>query len=255
MSLPVAAFADGVSGGGEGGGGGLSRSFTVDLTAGITSTFQMPLGGSFGAGPDVLDTMTATLHNAFREGDSLSVFGWNSTDLPASTPDWQGGLLYDSRLFHRGRHTLSAGGGVQRWVLPNVGSGAKDWLVSGNLLYGTSVKKVPVFVSENSWTLLKSTLPTGSAIYTQVYTQHNLMRRHGLQLLLRQGPAHSYSWGFYGLQGNCVFHYGGSLVAIWKGNTFDAGYRQQFGLQDAVPNAHYWAFSVTRQLFKVSQVH
>lgn len=226
------------------------RSFTVSFTAGFTSTFQMPLGGSFGAGPDVMNTLSASVNNLVRDGDSLTAFGWNTTDLPSSTPDWQGGLGYATPLLRRGRNSLTVSIGIQRWLLPNVASGAKDWLTAGNLTYGTRVGKVPLFVSESSWSLLKSTLPTGSAIYTQVYTQHSLVKRRNFQLLLRQGPAHSYSWGFYGLQGNCVLHYGGSLVAIWRGTTVSAGYRQQLGLQDAVPNAHYWDFSITRQLMK-----
>jgi hypothetical protein len=247
LCVPALALADGAGGDAD----STSPLFTVSLTAGVTSTFQMPLGGSFGAGPDILDTLSASVHNAFRSGDSLTLFGWNSTDLPSATPDWQGGLSYETRLLRHGRHSFTLTTGFQRWLLPNVASGAKDWLFAGNLAYGTKVKKVPVFVSESSWSLLKSTLPAGSAIYTQVQTQHTLLKRHDFELLLRQGPAHSYSWGFYGLQGNCVFHYGGSLVAVWKGNTLSGGYRQQAGLQNAVPNAHYWEFSLTRQLAKV----
>ena len=224
---------------------------TISATAGLASTFQMPLGGSFGEGPDFLDTLTASLNNALRSGDNLNLFGWNSTDLPTSTADWMAGITYETRLLRRGRHSLTLTPGVQRWVLPNVASGAKDWLFTGNLTYATSVKNVPIFITENSWSLLKSTLPTGSAIYTQVQTQHRLLRRHGFELSLRQGPGHAYSWGFYGLQGNCAFHYGGSLVAAWKGMTLTGGYRQQLGLQDAVPNGHYWEFSLTRQLLKV----
>jgi hypothetical protein len=87
-------------------------------------------------------------------------------------PDWQAGLVYKTCLLQRKSHTLEISGGLQRWVLPNVRTGAKDWLLSGNLLYGTKVKRVPIFVSEDSWSLLKSTLPKGSGIYTQIYTQH-----------------------------------------------------------------------------------
>ena len=228
------------------------RTFTVDFSAGFSSTFQMPLGGSFGAGPDVTDTLSASVNNLFRNGYSLSAFGWNSTDLPSITPDWQGGLGYAMPLLRRGRNSLTVSVGAQRWLLPNVATGAKDWLTVGNLTYGTRVGKVPLVVSESSWSLLKSTLPTGSAIYTHVYTEHRLIKRPGFELLLQQGPAHSYSWGFYGLQGNCIVHYGGSLVAIWRGTTISGGYRQQFGLQAAVPNAHYWDFSITRQLVKLA---
>lgn len=249
LCLPVFALADDASNGESG--NGEPRVLTMNLTAGFTSIFQMPLGGSFGEGPDLMDTLTASLKNAFRNDDSLNVFGWNSTDLPSSTPDWQAGLNYETRILRHGRHSLTLTAGIQRWLLPNVVTGAKDWLFAGNMTYATSVKKVPVFITENAWSLLKSTLPTGSAIYTQVQTQHRLLRRHDFELSLRQGPAHSYSWGFYGLQGNCAFHYGGSLVATWKGIELSGGYRQQFGLQDAVPNAHYWEFLLSRQIMKV----
>lgn len=247
LCMPTLALADDDSNGGT----AAPRSFTVDFTAGVSSTFQMPLGGSFGAGPDFLDVLNASLNNVFRNGDSLSAFGWNSTDLPSLTPDWQGGVSYETRLLRRGRQSLSLTMGFQRWLLPNVATGAKDWLSAENLTYGASVKGVPLFISENSWSLLKSTLPTGSAIYTQVYTEHTLVKREKFKLLLRQGPAHSYSWGFYGLQGNCVFHYQGSLVALWRGNEISGEYRKQFGLQDGVPNANYWEFSITRRLFKL----
>lgn len=230
-----------------------SPSLSVDLTAGAASTFQLPLGGSFGDGPAIQDTLTASLNSIFQDGDALSVFGWSTTDVPSSTPNWQAGAIYSMRLLRRGRHSLTLSAGAQRWVLPSVGSGAKDWLTSENLTYGTRAGGVSLFVSETSWSLLKSTLPTGSAVYTQVYAQHRLVNRRGFQLLLREGPAHSYSWDFYGLQGNCAFHYGGWLVAVWKGNSFSAGYRRQFGLQDSVPNSNYWEFSLTRPLLKVAR--
>src|SRR5579871_6274016 len=109
------------------------RTFTLSVTTGLASTFQMPLGGSFGSGPAFMDTMTASLNNAFRTGDAVSVFGWNSTDLPSSIPDWQGGLRYQTPLLRRGRHSLDLNYGIQRWCLPNVATGAKDWLTAGGL--------------------------------------------------------------------------------------------------------------------------
>ena len=138
--------------------------------------------------------------------------------------------------------------GGQRWVLPLVGSGAKDWMVTGNLTYGTSVKRLPIFFSEDSYSLLKSTLPTGSALYSQIYAQHRLVNREGFQLALREGPAYSHSWGFYGIEGSRVMRYGGSLIATWRGNSVEGGYRKQFGMQEGVPNNGYWSFSLTRQM-------
>jgi hypothetical protein len=61
-------------------------------------------------------------------------------------------------LWSHGRQSLTLSIGGQRWLLPNVATGAKDWLAAGELTYGTRVKRVPIFITENSWSLLKSTL-------------------------------------------------------------------------------------------------
>ena len=228
--------------------GKLAPTWTVNLTAGFTNTFQLILGGTFGAGPDIQDKLTAGVNNAFKNGDSLNMFGWSTTDIPTVTPNWQAGVLYKTPLLRRKNHTLYLTGAVQRWCLPMVGTGTLDWYVTANLTYGTSIKRIPVFVSEDSYSLLKSTLPTGSATYTQVYTQHVLFKRSGFQLALRQGPAYTYSWGLYGKEGSRVFRYGGSLIATWKGTSFEAGLRQQFGLQNGIPNNQYWSFLVSRQM-------
>jgi hypothetical protein len=222
--------------------------WTVSMTGGVTNTFQMILGDTFGAGSDYQNKLTASMNNAFTSGDSLSLFGWTTTDLPSETPNWQAGLLYKLPILRRRNHRLFLTAGGQRWVLPMVGTGSKDWFVTGNLTYGTTVKRIPIFVSEDSYSLLKSTLPTGNALYSQVYTQHPLFERHGFQLALRQGPAYTYSWNLYGISGNRVVRYGGSLIASWKGSTLEAGLRKQFGLQDGIPNNCYWSFLLTRQL-------
>ncbi len=225
----------------------LDPTWTVSFQGGFTNTFQLVLGGMFGKGPDFQDRMAVSLNNVVREGDSLSVFGWDTLDLPGATPNWQGGLLYKTRLLKKGRQALYITGGGQRWVLPLVGSGAKDWMVTGNLNYLTTVKGLPINISEDFWGLLKSTLPTGSATYTQISTQHVLFKREGFQLALRHGPAYSYSWGFYGVNGSRVMRYTGTLVATWKGNVIEGGCRQQFGLQDDVHNMRYWSILVSRQ--------
>lgn len=225
----------------------LVRTWTVSLEGGFANTFQLCLGGMFGKGPDFQNRMTVSLNNLVREGDSLSVFGWSTTDLPTAGPNWQGGMIYKTRILKTERQALFVGGGGQRWVLPMVGTGARDWMISGNLTYNTTVMKLPISISEDSWSLLHSTLPTGSAAYTQIRTQHTLFKRKGFQLALRHGPAYTYAWGFYGAEGNRVLRYGGSLVATWKGNVIEGGCRQQFGLQDKVHNMRYWSILVTRQ--------
>lgn len=222
----------------------------VSLTAGYSDMFQLILGGRFGAGPDFQNQLNVGVNDAFATGDSVSMFGWSTTDLASGAPNWQAGLLYKAPLLRRKNHHLLLTFGGQRWVLPLVGSGAKDWMVTGNLTYGTTIKRVPIFFSEDSFSLLRSTLPTGSATYSQIYTEHRLLRREAFQLSLRQGPAYAYSWGFYGINGSQVLRYGGSLTARWSGNAVEAGYWKQFGLQDGVRNYGFWSISVTRQLTK-----
>lgn len=224
--------------------------FSVSLTGGVTSTFQLILGDTFGKGPDFQDKLSAGVNNVFASGDSVSMFGWSTTDLPSVTPNWQSGLLYKVPLLRAKNHALTLTTGGQRWILPLVGSGAKDWMVTGNLTYATILKRIPMFVSEDSYSLLKSTLPTGSALYSQIYTVHVLLKSHGVQLALRQGPAYSYSWGFYGIEGNRVVRYGGSIITTWKGTSLETGFRKQFGLQDGIPNNGYWSFLLTRQATK-----
>lgn len=221
--------------------------WSVITTGGFTNTFQLILGDTFGKGPDVQDKFTASLNNAFVGGDSVSLFGWSTTDLPSETPNWQAGLLYKLPILRRKGHTLSLTAGGQRWILPLVATGTNDWFVTGNLTYGTFLRRIPVFVSEDSYSLVKSNLPTGSALYSQIYTQQLLMKRHAFRMALREGPAYSYSWALYGCSGNRDVRYGGSLISTWKGTTLEAGYRKQFGLQDGIPNNSYLSVLLTWQ--------
>jgi hypothetical protein len=222
-------------------------SWSVAVTGGFSNTFQLILGGKYGEGPDFQNKLTAGVNNAFLKGDNMSMFGWSTADVPSATPNWQAGLLYRLPLLRRRNNFLSVTGSGQRWILPMVGHGTKDWFVIGNMTYGTSVRRIPVFISEDSYSLVKSNLPTGHALYSQIYTQQPLLYRHGLRLALREGPAYTYSWGLYGCSGNRVVRYGGTLISSWKSTTLEAGYCQQFGLQDKIPNNRYWSLLVTRQ--------
>jgi hypothetical protein len=222
--------------------------WSINLTGGFASTFQMVLGSTFGPGQDVQDKLTVGVDNAFLKGDSVSAFGWSTTDLSNATPNWQAGLLYKLPILRRKNQNLSLTAGAQRWLLPLVKTGSKDWLATGNLTYGTFVKRTPVFISGDSYSLVKSNLPAGSALYSQIYTQHRLLHRNGLDLVLREGPAYAYSWGFYGCNGNRDFRYGGSLISSWKGTSLEATYRRQVALQDKIPDNGYWSFLFSRQL-------
>ena len=221
--------------------------WSVSATGGFASTFQMVLGSTFGPGQDLQDKLTAGVGNAFLRGDNIDVFGWSTTDLSIVVPNWQAGVLYKLPVLRRKNQTLSLTVGGQRWLLPLVKTGSKDWLATENLTYGTSLKRTPVFISEDSYNLLKSNLPTGSALYSQIYAQHALLHRRGVDLTLREGPAYAYSWGFYGCNGNRVFRYGGSLISSWRGTSLEATYRRQVALQDKIPDNGYWSFLLTKQ--------
>ena len=245
LLLPVVGHAESIpSANGE---GRPAPTWSVAVTGGFANTFQLILGSKFGEGPDFQNKLTVGVNNAFLKGDNVSTFGWSTTDVPSATPNWQAGLLYKLPLLRRKNNSLSVTGSGQRWILPMVGRGTKDWFVIGNMTYGTSVRRVPVFISEDSYSLVKSNLPTGHALYSQIYTQHQLLNGHGLRLALRQGPAYTYSWGLYGCSGNRVVRYGGTLISSWMGTTLEAGYRQQFGLQDKIPNNRYWSLLATKQ--------
>lgn len=226
----------------------LERTWTVAVQGGFSSTFQLTLGGEFGEGPDFHNRLTTSVNNAWKDGDSISMFGWSTSDIPSATANWQAGLSYRMRAIHHGRHALYLGGGVQRWLLPSVKTGAQDWLAAGSLNYAVAIKHLPLLVTQDSWSLLRSPLPKGSLVYTQISTQHPLWRRGGFQILLRHGPQHTYSWGFYGTNGNRVVRYTGAIVVGWKQTFFEAAYRQQFGLQDGIPYTHFWTVQVTRQM-------
>ncbi len=223
-----------------------ARAWSVTITGGYTNTFQMILGDTFGTGRDIQDKLTVSMNNTLLTGDSVSVFGWSTTDTSSLTPNRQFGLLYKLPILRRS-HPLTLTVGGQRWLLPLVATGTNDWFATGNLTWATSVRRVPLFISEDSYSLVKSNLPTGSALYSQIYTENSLMERRGLRITLREGPAYTYSWGLYGLSGNRVVRYGGMLVASRKSMALEAGYRKQFGLQDGIPNNGYWTFLLTRK--------
>jgi hypothetical protein len=103
-------------------------------------------------------------------------------------------------------------------------------------------------VTSDSFSLLSSTLPLGSLLYTQVLTQHPLVKRGRYQVSLRHGPMHTYSWGFWGANGNRIVRYGVALAVVRSNTTIEFGCRQQFGLQDKIPYNRFWTFLVTRQM-------
>lgn len=223
-----------------------ARSWTTVIQTGFADTFQLTLGGMFGKGPAFQNKASVILNNPFRGGDSITVSGTDTFDTPGHSNDWMAGVVYRARVYGRRGHYLTLGGGVERWRFPSVLKGTQDWLTTYNATYVTKVKTVPVTVQSNSWTLLDSSLPKGSLVHTQVWMDHPLVNRDAIQLLLRHGPQHTYSWNFYGTNGNRVVRYAGALVLSWRHHSLEAGYRQQLGLQPRIPDNRYWYVMVSR---------
>ena len=220
--------------------------WATSLQSGLAETFQLTLGGTFGAGPAWQNRVQTGLSNLAVNGDSLFVFGTDTTDLRTAANDWQVGIGYKRPLFTTRRLSLLGGAGFQHWRLPSVKTGANDWLTHESLTLLSRLGSLPITVTSDSWSLLKSPLPTGTVLHTQVWLQHRLLKREALEISFRHGPAHTYSWGFYGAQGNRVIRYQTMLGLAWKGATLEGGYRQQFGLQPGIPDNSYWQFAVSR---------
>jgi hypothetical protein len=220
--------------------------WTTTIQSGMADTFQLTLGGTFGNGPAWQSRLTTGLSNAFRGGDSLFVYGWDTFDTRAEAHDFQAGFGYKAPVWKRRSQVLSLGSGLQYWRFPSVKTGANDWLIPGNLTYQAKVKKTGLLVTSDSWTLLNSPLPMGSLLHTQVWVEHDLLKTDSVRIALRHGPAHTYSWGFYGTNGNRVFRYQSMLAITTMGFTLEGGFRKQAGLQDGIHHNNYWQFALTR---------
>jgi predicted secreted protein len=221
-------------------------SWSLNLQTGFAETFQLTLGGMFGRGPAWQNRVQINLSNAFRNGDAVSVYGWQTHNTPDHANDWDAGIWYRTPLVRSGVHFLQGGAGIQRWRFPSVKCGAQDWLSAFNLTYQTRVGRLPLTVLSDSRTLHVSPLPKGTLLHSQAYTQHKLYQRDELQLLLRHGPQHTYSWNFYGTNGHRVVRYMAAAVVVWKDTAVEAAYRKQLGLQRGIPGNNFWSVMVSR---------
>lgn len=220
--------------------------WVTTLQTGFADTFQLTLGGTFGNGPAWQNRVATGLANLLRPGDLLSVHGWNTTDAPTGENNTIAGIAYRTPVWRKGSHNLALGSGLQYWNFPSVLTGTTDWLIPGNLIYTTRAVRVPLTVTSDSWTLLASRLPKGSLVHTQTWIDHPLVNTDPIRLTFRHGPAHTYSWNFYGTHGHRVIRYQTALVLAWKGNQVEAGWRKQWGLQSRIPDNAFWHFSLSR---------
>ena len=220
--------------------------WTVTLQSGFADTFQLTLGGVFGAGPAWQNRVTLTRARVFRDGDAITITGFNTHDAPSHNNDWTAGVAYRARLIQRPKHILYASGGIERWRFPGVLCGSQDWNLAYNATYATRIKRIPVTVQSNAWTILHSNLPKGSLVHTLAWIDHSLHEGHGFKLVLRHGPQHTYSWNFYGTNGHRVVRYASALVLSRGRHTVEFGYRQQYGLQKRIPDNRFWHLMLSR---------
>lgn len=222
------------------------RRWFATLQSGFAYTFQLTLGGTFGEGPAWQSRIATGVANLWKPGDLLYIHGWDTMDAPSGGHNTVAGLGYRASVWRKGSQNLALGSGLQYWNFPSVLTGTSDWLIPGNLVYSARVGRLPVTVTSDSWTLLSSRLPRGSLIHTQGWIDHPILNTDPVRLTFRHGPAHTYSWNFYGTNGHRVIRYQTALVLAWKGNQLEAGWRKQCGLQPRIPDNVFWQFSLSR---------
>ncbi|MBK7928295.1 MAG: hypothetical protein IPJ98_12615 [Bryobacterales bacterium] len=219
---------------------------SVNLQSGFAETFQLTLGGVFGAGPAWQNRATISVGNLFRKGDAASLSGFATLDTAGHHPDWLASVSYKTRLLTRGNQQLTGAFSFERWRFPSVLSGAQDWLLGYAGTYTARPGRIPITVQSNAWTLLHSSLRKGSLVHTQVWASHPLYGSDWLNVTLRHGPQHTYSWNFYGTHGHRVVRYAGALVLTHGKMSFEAGYRPQYGLQQRIPDNRFWSLMLSQ---------
>lgn len=226
--------------------GASARRWNVTLQTGLAETFQLTLGGVFGAGPAWQNKAAVSLNSLAVKGDTVAVSGWLTRDLEGRRQDWIAALNYRYRPLRRGRQSLQLGASVERWLFPSVLTGARDWIGGFHGSYSTRAGSVPLQIQSTVYNTLSSPLRNGTLIYSQAWFDHPLLKTEPLRLTLRHGPQHTYSWNFYGTHGHRVVRYAGALVMNAAGSTFELGYRPQYGLQRRIPDNRYWYVQMSR---------
>jgi hypothetical protein len=202
----------------------------------------------FGEGPAWQNRITTGVSSVFRAGDALSVYAADSLDTRCYRNNWQFGLSYKRPILKKGRHIVTLGSGVQRWLFPMVKTGSNDWLIPGNVTYQAKARPFSFTVTGDSLTLAKSSLPTGSLLHTQGWVQNSIVDRERIKIAFRHGPAYTYSWNFWGANGSRIIRYQTMLSVTTRTVTIEGGYRKQFGLQAGIRDNNFWQVAVIRTL-------
>ena len=225
----------------------LQRTVSGSVQTGIAETFQLTLGGTFGAGPAWQNRVTLGVNNVFVKGDAVQVYGFTTTDTRTPKPDWHTGISYKRRLLRVNKTSDVTGTiGYQHWEFGSVFCGTNDHLIAANLTFQSRVRKIPVTVSADSWRLLSSPYRLGTILYPQAWTTHVLWRHETTRLVLKPTVSTTYSWHFWDRSGHRVFRYGACLALEGQHYTLESSVRRQVALLNGIPENTFYSFSVAR---------
>jgi len=212
----------------------------------LGDTFQLTLGGTFGAGPAWQNRVETGA--VLPGGDSFYAYGADSMDLRSGKDNWQGGFGYRRPLLKAGRHALNGTLGLQHWRFPAVKTGTKDWLTYENLSYQTRLANMPIILTADSWSLLASRFTRGTLLHSHLWLERPIFAREPWRLAVRIGPAHTYSWDFWGTHGHRIVRYQSMAIFSWGQTRVEVMLRKQRGLQPGIPPNTYWQFAWVRTL-------
>lgn len=226
----------------------LRNNWSATLQSSVAQTMQLSLGGTFNQGPAQQNRLTLTGTGLFRRRDTLQFYGWNTTDLRTGNTDADMGIRYRAPVAKLAQGSLIAGTGVEYWYFPSVLGGTRD-VVLDTYMAWSGGEKIPITISGNGKTLLRSRLPLGSMGIFQVQHTQKIARWNSNLLSVNHGPMYVYSWDLYGRPGNRVFRYS-AAVQLSRGRwALEGTFRPQAGLQDRIPDNKFWCISVIRKLW------
>ncbi len=219
--------------------------WTLTAQSGIAQGMQLSLGGRYNPGPAIQNRLTIQGKGVFRHDDTVQLTGWNTTDLNNHSTDADTAVRYRTPIGKLAHGTLTGGGGFEYWYYPSVLGGAQDLALDSYLAW-TGGEKVPITISGNGKTILRSRLPYGTMGIFQAQHRQRLPSLPGTGMSLLHGPVYVYNWDLYGRPGHRVLRYSTALQVTCRKWIVEAAYRPQAGLQPRIPDNQFWSVSVIR---------
>lgn len=207
---------------------------------------QLSLGGLFGEGPAEQNRLTVTGTSVLRSRDSLQFYGWSTTSVKSVDTDADIGVRYRTPLRRAGPGTLVGGAGLEHWYFPSVLGGTRDLVVDSYLAWAGG-ETIPLTVSANGKTAVRSDLQTGTFVCLQALHTQKLFRTRGVGFALQHGPAYLYNWDLYSRPGHRALRYYGTVIANRGNWGAEVMLRPQLGLQPRIPDNRYWSVAIIRR--------